>query len=101
MDLKDILKNIDSFLNKNIELSGWIRNHRPQKEYGFISFNDGTTQNGIQIVYDNKLNNFNDISKLLVGCAIKVEGILVKAEGKEDYEIKANNIILLGSCPED
>ena len=101
MDLKDILKDIEKYLDKEVEICGWVRNHRPQKEFGFISLNDGTTQNGIQVVYDTTLDNFNEISKLLVGCALKIEGKLVKSEGKEDFEIKADNITLLGSCPED
>ena len=101
MDLKDILKEIDKYLDKDIELNGWIRNHRPQKEFGFIAFNDGTTQNGIQIVYDNKLSNFEEISKLLVGCSLNVKGTLVKSNGKEDYEISAKEINVLGLCPAD
>ena len=101
MDLKDILKDIQKYLDKDIEICGWVRNHRPQKEFGFIALNDGTTQDGIQVVYDTKLDNFSDISKLLVGCALKIEGKLVKSEGKDDYEIKADKITLLGSCPED
>ncbi|MBE6155720.1 MAG: asparagine--tRNA ligase [Firmicutes bacterium] len=101
MDLKDILKNVDNYLDTEIELNGWIRNHRPQKEFGFIAFNDGTTQNGIQIVYDNNLVNFEEVSHYLVGCSLNVKGLLVKSQGKEDYEIKAQKITLLGACPED
>ena len=101
MDLKDILKEVDKYLDKEIEICGWIRNHRPQKEFGFIALNDGTTQGGIQVVYDNRLDDFNKISKLLVGCALKVKGLLVKSEGKDDYEIKAISIEVLGDCPED
>jgi len=101
MDLKDIIKEIDKYIDSEIELNGWIRNHRPQKEFGFIAFNDGTTQNGIQIVYDNTLDNFMDVSKLLVGCSLNVLGKLVKSEGKEDYEIKASRITVLGNCSAD
>ena len=101
MDLKDYLKEIDKYLNKEIELNGWIRNHRPQKEFGFIAFNDGTTQKGIQIVYDKKLKNYNEVSKFLVGCALNIKGKLIKSQGKEDYEVSATKITLLGSCPED
>ncbi|MBE6148657.1 MAG: asparagine--tRNA ligase [Firmicutes bacterium] len=101
MDLKDILKEIEKYLDKEVELNGWIRNHRPQKEFGFIALNDGTTQGGIQVVYDTTLKNFLEVSKLLVGCALNIKGNLVKSEGKEDYEIKANEITVLGTCPED
>ena len=101
MDLKDYLKKIDKYLNKEIQISGWIKNHRPQKEYGFIAFNDGTTQRGIQVVYESNIENFDEISKLLVGCAINVVGELIPSQGKEDYEIKASKITVLGSCPDD
>ncbi len=101
MDIIDIKKNIKEYVGKEVKVEGWIRNHRPQKEFGFISFNDGTEQNGIQIVYDKSISNFEEISKLLVGCAIEVQGELVKSQGKEDYEIKASRVTLLGDCPED
>ena len=99
MDLKDIF--VSDYLNKEIELNGWIRNHRKQKEFGFIDFNDGTYFTNLQIVYDDKLKNFKDISKLLVGCAINVKGTLVPSEGKQDFELKANEITLLGDCTEE
>ena len=101
MDIKDLLKEKKQYVGKEIEICGWIKNHRPQKEFGFISFSDGTTQGGIQVVYDKTLNNFEDVSKLLVSSALKIKGILVPSEGKEDYEIKANSIEILSSCPED
>ena len=101
MDIKDLLKEKKQYVGKEIEICGWIKNHRPQKEFGFISFSDGTTQGGIQVVYDKTLNNFEDVSKLLVSSALKIKGTLVPSEGKEDYEIKANSIEILSSCPED
>ena len=101
MDIKDLLKEKKQYVGKEVEICGWIKNHRPQKEFGFISFSDGTTQGGIQVVYDKTLNNFEDVSKLLVSSALKVKGILVASEGKEDYEIKASSIEILSSCPED
>ena len=102
MDIKDLLKDIDKYLDKEVTLYGWMKNHRPQKDFGFINFNDGTCQNGIQVVYDTKLDNFDEISKLLIGCAIKVVGIVVKSEGSgQDYEIKASSITLEGDCPSD
>ena len=101
MDIKDLLKEKKQYVGKEVEICGWIKNHRPQKEFGFISFSDGTTQGGIQVVYDKTLNNFEDVSKLLVSSALKVKGVLVASEGKEDYEIKASSIDILSSCPED
>lgn len=102
MDLKDLLKNIENYKGKCVTLDGWIRNHRDQKEFGFIDFSDGTCMNHLQIVYDEELENFSEIKKLLVGCAIEVEGIIVDSQGgNQKYEMKAKKITLIGDCPED
>ena len=102
MDIKEIYEKKESLIGKEIEVSGWIRNHRKQKEFGFIDFADGTCFKHLQVVYDNTNDNFLDIQKYHIGSAIKVKGILVKSEGKEqDIEVKAKDIVLLGDCDED
>ena len=91
MDLKDLLKRIDEYLNKEVTLQGWIKSHRKQKEFGFIEFSDGTSFEHLQLVYDNKLDSFDEIQKLHLGCAITVKGIIVKSEGAgQAYELKVN-----------
>ena len=99
MDLKDLFTK--DYLNKEVELNGWIRNHRKQKEFGFIDFNDGTYFTNLQIVYDNNLENFEEISKMFIYSAINVKGKLVPSEGKQKFELKASFIKLLGSSTED
>lgn len=102
MDIKEIYEKKESLIGKEIEVYGWIRNHRKQKEFGFIDFADGTCFKHLQVVYDNTNDNFLDIQKYHIGSAIKVKGILVKSEGKEqDIEVKAKDVILLGDCDED
>lgn len=102
MELKELFKDIEKYLEKEVKLEGWIRNHRKQKEFGFIDFYDGTTFQSIQIVYESKLSNFDEISKLRVGCSIEVRGTLAKSQGNgQDYEILASDVILLGDCSED
>jgi len=101
MDLRDLFKNIEEYLNKEITVNGWIRNHRDQKTFGFIDFSDGTCQEHLQIVYDNNLDNFDAITKFSLGSAIEVTGTIVDSVGTQDYELKAKNVTLLGSCAED
>ena len=102
MDIKEIYEKKESLIGKEIEVSGWIRNHRKQKEFGFIDFSDGTCFKHLQVVYDNTNDNFLDIQKYHIGSAIKVKGLLVKSEGKEqDIEVKAKDVLLLGDCDED
>ena len=102
MKLVDLFKNIEDYLDKDIEVNGWIRSHRKQAYFGFIDFSDGTSFKHLQIVYTNELKEFEEISKLHIGSSIKVIGTLVKSEGAgQDYELKAKEIILLGDCSED
>ena len=101
-DLKDIFKEYKELMGKEVFLQGWIRNHRKQKELGFIDFFDGTYFTSVQLVYDNKLEMFDDIQKLHVGCAISVTGTLVKSERPEQlFEIMVKEVVLEGDCPED
>ncbi len=99
MDLRDLFNNPQ--VGGEVVVQGWIRNHRKQKEFGFIDFSDGTTQQHLQVVYDNELSNFDEIQKMLVGCAIEVKGILVESSGNQEVELKASDVILLGDCPAD
>ncbi len=98
MDLLDLFKN--SKIGDNVKVEGWIRNHRRQKEFGFIDFYDGTTFETLQIVYDKEISNFDDIQKMLVGCAIEVSGTLVESQGNQEYELKAEEVVLIGECDE-
>ena len=97
-DLKDIYS---EKIGTEVKLQGWIRNHRKQKEFGFIDFNDGTHFKTIQLCYDSSLSNFEDISKLHIGSAITVDGIIAKSPKKEDIEIQVKDIKLEGDCPID
>ena len=102
MDVKEIYEQKESLIGKEVEVSGWIRNHRKQKEFGFIDFADGTCFKHLQVVYDNTNDNFLEIQKYHIGSAIKVKGLLVKSEGKgQDIELKAKDVVLLGDCDED
>ena len=102
MDLKDIIKKLVDFEDKEITLEGWIKNHRKQKEFGFIDFNDGTCFETLQVVYDNSLSNFDEIQKLHIGSTVKIVGVIIKSEGgKQSHELKLSSITLLGDCPDE
>ena len=101
MDVKELYEHLEEYKNKEVTLQGWIKNHRKQKEFGFLDFSDGTCFKGVQIVYDNKLENFEEITKYLVGTAVTVTGIVVESSGKQDFEIKLKTIKKEGDCPED
>ena len=99
---RELFEKTEEYIGKKVTLEGWIKNHRKQKEFGFISFSDGTFFTQVQIVYDNKLENFDEIQKLHVGSSIRVEGKVVESpkEGQA-FEIQAESVELVGDCPED
>ena len=102
LDVKELYEKISDYLDKEVTLQGWIRNHRKQKEFGFIDFSDGTYFKHVQLVYENDLKDFEEIQKYHIGSAITVTGNVIKSVGKgQDFEIKVKNIKLEGDCPED
>ena len=100
LDIKDLYEK--DYIDKEIEISGWIKNHRKQAHFGFIDLSDGTYFKSLQVVYDDKLKNFDEITKLKLGSAITVKGKLIKSpkEGQA-FELIMNSFVLEGDCEED
>ena len=102
IDVRDLYDNLKDYMNKEVTLQGWVRNHRKQKEFGFIDFNDGTFFKSVQVVYDNKLSDFDDIQKIKIGSAIEVVGKIIESPAKgQDFEVQVVSIKLLGDCPDE
>ena len=78
--IKELYKNTEKFLDKEVEISGWVRTIRDSKSFGFIEMNDGSYFNNIQIVFTDKLSNFEEIRKVTISSTINVKGKLVKTE---------------------
>ena len=98
MDIKDLFK--DSYIGKQVTISGWVRNHRKSSNFAFIVLSDGTTINTLQVVYDTSLSNYEEINKVLVGSSLEVTGTIVESSGSQDFELKAESIKVLGLADE-
>ena len=95
LTIKDLYRNTDEYVDKQVILEGWVRTVRNSKAFGFIELNDGSFFKNVQIVFEDTLSNFNEICKLSISSSIKVTGTLVKTEGaKQAFEVKANEIII-------
>ena len=102
IDVKDVMNDLEKYMGKKVVIDGWVRNHRKQKEFGFIDFSDGTCFKNVQLVYDNKLTDFEEITKIKVGSSLEVEGEVIKSEGSgQDFEIKVSSIKVIGECPDE
>ena len=105
MDLitvRELYRNRADYLDKEISIGGWVRSVRGSKAFGFIVISDGTYFDTLQIVYHDTLSNFAEISKLNVGAAILVKGVLVATpEAKQPFEIQASEVTVEGASAPD
>lgn len=93
LKVRDIFRNGEKYLDKEIELFGWVRKIRDQKKFGFIELNDGSFFKGVQIVFEEGLENYDEVSRLSISSTIKVKGVLVESQGAgQALEVKATNI---------
>jgi len=102
LSVREIFRNKEQYLDKEIEIGGWVRSIRDGKTFGFIVLNDGTFFEPIQVVYNDSMNNFAEVSKLNVGAALIVKGTLVATpQAKQPFEIQAKEVFVEGeSTPE-
>ena len=79
----------------------WVRTNRAQAQFGFLNINDGSCLANLQVVYDTKLENFEEISKYRVGVSVLVEGnVVLTPTAKQPLEVHAEKVVMLGDCPE-
>ena len=105
MDLvtvRELYKNREAYLDKEVSIGGWVRSVRASKAFGFIVVSDGTYFETLQVVYHDNMANFAEISKLNVGAAIIVKGTLVATpDAKQPFEIQASEVAVEGPSAPD
>ncbi len=100
--IRELFKQSDKHLGKSIRVHGWVRTVRVSKSFGFIELNDGTFFTNLQVVFEESLDNFAEIARLVTGSALTVTGTLVESPGaKQPFELKAEDIVIVGSCAPD
>ena len=102
IEIRELYKNQEAYLDKEITVGGWVRSIRDSKAFGFIVINDGTFFTPLQVVYHDDMENFEEISKLNVGAAVVVTGTLVATpQAKQPFEIQADTIEVEGASAPD
>ena len=100
--VRELYKNRDAYLGKEISVGGWVRSVRDSKTFGFVVVSDGTFFETLQVVYHDTMANFAEVSKLNVGSAIIVKGTLVATPtAKQPFEIQAVEIEVEGASAPD
>ena len=100
--VKDLYHQTENYVNKDIQISGWVRTIRDSKNFGFIEINDGSFFSNVQVVFDDNISNFEDVKKLTISSSIIVNGKLVKTENaKQPFEIQAKEIRIFNVSDQD
>lgn len=100
--VRELYRSTADFADKEITVGGWVRSIRASKAFGFIVLGDGSFFKTLQIVYDEKLGNFDDISKLNVGSSLIVTGKLVETpDAPQPFEIHATSVEVEGASTPD
>lgn len=103
LDIRELFRHAEKYADQTVEIGGWVRTIRDTKAFGFIECNDGTFFKNVQIVFAaDTIANYKEVAKLGVGTAIACKGRLVLTpEARQPFEIKAEEISEVGSCPSD
>lgn len=100
--IKDLYRNTDQYVGKKVTVGGWVRSIRDSKTFGFIVLNDGTFFETLQVVYNDKMENFDEVSKLNVGAAVIVSGTLIATpQAKQPFEVQAEEVVIEGTSAPD
>ena len=100
--VKELFRQKDIFAEKEVTICGWVRSNRSQAQFGFLNINDGSFFESVQVVYDDKISNFAEISKFRVGMSVLIKGIVkLTPELKQPLELHATYVEMLGDCPEN
>ena len=102
ISVRELFKNTAAYAGKEVEIGGWVRNRRPSKQFGFIVLNDGTYFTPVQVVYNDSLENFQEISKINIGAALIVKGVVeLTPNGQQPFEIQASTVTVEGPSTGD
>ena len=100
--IKQLFRQKEQYGDQIVTVMGWVRTNRAQAQFGFLNVNDGSFFENLQVVYDNVLENFEEISKFRVGVSVKIIGKVVLTPGmKQPLELHASSVEMLGDCPEN
>lgn len=101
-EIRDLYRSKEKYEGKEVTVGGWIRSNRDSKAFGFIVLNDGTFFENLQIVYTDKMDNFDKIAKLGVSTSVIARGTIVATpDAKQPFEMQAAEVTVEGTADPD
>ena len=100
--VKELFQDPAAYAGKSVRIGGWVRSVRASKAFGFIVLSDGSCFPTLQVVYHDTLPNFAQLSRLNVGAALLVQGVVtLTPEAKQPFELQAESVELEGPSTPD
>ena len=101
-DIRELYRSREKYLGTEVTVGGWVRSNRDSKNFGFLVINDGTFFEPLQVVYGEKLSNFQELCKMNVGAAVIVRGTVVATpDAKQPFEMQAEEVLVEGVSTAD
>ena len=101
-DIKELYRNRERFIGREVTVGGWVRSNRDSKNFGFLIINDGTFFESLQVVYGDSLPNFEELCRTNVGAALIVRGTIVETPAaKQPFEMQAAEAVVEGASAAD
>ena len=102
ISVRELFKHTEKYADTVVEIGGWVRNRRPSKQFGFIVLNDGSYFTPVQVVYNDTIENFQEISKINIGAALIIKGkVVLTPDSKQPFEIQAEVVTVEGPSTGD
>ena len=100
--VKEILKDSKELIGKKVDVKGWVRTRRGNKNVQFVALNDGSTINNLQIVFDLSKFSEESLKSITTGSSLHIEGELVASQGAgQSVEVLAESLEVYGTSPSD
>ena len=101
-DIRELYRNREQYIGKEVTVGGWVRSNRDSKNFGFLVINDGTFFEPLQVVYGEGLSNFQELCKMNVGAALVITGTIVATpDAKQPFEMQAAEVLVEGPSTAD
>jgi len=97
--VRELLSEPSKYAGSEVDVKGWVRTRRGNKNVQFVALNDGSTINSLQIVFDLSRFSEESLKTVTTGSSIHVQGLLVESQGKgQTVEVQAEELEIYGTA---
>lgn len=101
--IKYIYENKESLKGQQIVVAGWAKSIRDMKKFAFLTINDGSCFDDLQVVVgQDDLDNYDEVTHAGTGAAFVVKGELkLTPDAPQPFEVSAAEVVIEGVSEPD